>query len=99
MITYIRTAVALSGKSLEFAAFAKEMAEIINRVTGTKPVVATAFGGNANEIAWISQGDSLAQMEEVSAKLVADADYRAALKKAEHLAVPGMTRDHVWRHI
>jgi hypothetical protein len=99
MITHIRTAVALPGKPLEFAAFAKEMAEILNRVTGKKTVVATSFGGNANEVAWISQADSLAQMEETIAKLVADADYRAAIKKAEHLAVPGMTRDHVWRHI
>jgi hypothetical protein len=99
MITHIRTAVALSGKSLELIAFAKEMAEIINRVTGRKPVVAGAFGGNANEVAWISQAESFSQMEETLAKLVADPDYRAALKKAEHLAVPGMTRDHVWRHI
>ena len=99
MITYIRTAVALSGKSLEFVGFAKEMAEIIGRVTGVKPAVATAFGGNANEIAWISQVESFSQMEETLAKLVADPDYRAGLKKAEHLAVPGMTRDHFWRHI
>jgi hypothetical protein len=98
MITHIRTAVALSGKSLEFAAFAKEMAEIISRVTGKKPLVAASFGGNANEMAWISQADSLAQMEETLAKLVADPDYRTALKKAEHLAVPGMSQDHVWRH-
>jgi hypothetical protein len=99
MITHIRTAVALSGKSLELMGFAKEMAEIIGRVTGTKPAVASAFGGNANEVAWISQPESLSQMEETLAKLVADPDYRTTLKKAEHLVVPGMTRDHVWRHV
>ncbi len=99
MITYMRTAVALSGKSLEFLAFAKEMAEIIGRVTGTKPVVSTRFGGNANEIAWISHPESLAQMEEIGAKLMADPDYRAGLKKAEHLVVAGMTHDHIWRHV
>jgi hypothetical protein len=38
-------------------------------------------------------------MEENSAKLIADAEYRAALKKAEHLAVAGMTHDHIWRHV
>jgi hypothetical protein len=99
MITYIRTAVALSGKSLEFVGFAKEMAEIIGRVTGKKPDICTSFGGNANEIAWISQADNLAQLDELGAKLMVDADYRAAIKKAEHLAVPGMTRDQVWRHV
>jgi hypothetical protein len=99
MITHIRTAVALSGKSLELIGFAKEMAEIIGRVTGTKPVVASAFGGNANEVAWISQSESFSQMEEALAKLVADPGYRAEVKKAEHLAVPGLTHDRFWRHI
>jgi hypothetical protein len=38
-------------------------------------------------------------MEETLAKLTADPEYRDAIKKAEHLAVPGMTQDQVWRHI
>jgi hypothetical protein len=54
-ITYVRTAVALSGKSLEFVAFAKEISEVIGGIVGTKPIVATRFGGNANEITWISR--------------------------------------------
>jgi len=99
MLTYMRTAVALSGKSLEFMAFAQEMAEIIHRVTGNKPAVSTRLGGNANEIAWISHLESLAQWEEMGAKLMADPDYRAGLKKAEHLAVAGMTHDQIWRHV
>lgn len=99
MITYIRTSVALSGKSLELLAFAKEMADIVGRVTGTKPTVSTRFGHNANEVAWISHPESLAQLEESGAKLIADPEYRTALKKAEHLVVPGMTHDHVWRHV
>jgi hypothetical protein len=99
VITFIRTAVAVSGKSLELMAFAKEITEVIKRVTGRGPVVAASYGGNANEIAWISQADSLAQMEELGAKLMADPDYRAMLKKSEHLVVSGMTKDHIWRHI
>jgi len=69
MLTYMRTAVALSGRSLEFVAFAKEMAEIIHRVTGKNPVVSTRVGANANEIAWISHPESLAQWQEMGAKL------------------------------
>jgi hypothetical protein len=99
MLTYMRTAVALSGKSLELVAFAKEMAEVIHRVTGTKPVIGTRLGGNANEIAWISHPESLTQWEEMGAKLMADPDYRAGLKKAEHLVVAGMTHDQIWRHV
>lgn len=98
-ITYVRTAVALSGKSLEFIAFAKEISELIGGIIGRKPTVATCFGGNANEIAWISEAESLAQMEETAGKLAANADYRAMLKNAENFAVPGMTKDHVWWHV
>jgi len=79
--------------------FEKEMAEIIGHVTGAKPIISTRFGGNANEVAWVSHPDSLAQLEEMGAKLMADADYRTAIKKAEHLAVPGMTHDQIWRHV
>ena len=99
MITFIRTAVAMSGKALEMAAFAKEMTAIINRVTGGNTTACVSFGGNANAVAWISHADSFTQMEETLAKLTADPEYRGALKKAEHLAVPGMTQDQVWRHI
>ena len=99
MITFIRTGVALSGKSLEMAAFAKEMAAIINRVTGGNTTACVSFGGNANAVAWISHVESFSQMEETQAKLIADPEYRAALKKAEHLVVPGMTQDQIWRHI
>jgi hypothetical protein len=99
MITHIRTTVAQSGKAVELVGFAKEMAEIIGHIAGAKPTVATSFGGNANEVAWIMQAESLAQMEESMSKLMADAGYRAQLKKAEHLVVSGMTKDHIWRHI
>jgi hypothetical protein len=99
MITFIRTAVGMPGKALEMAAFAKDMAAIINRVTGGNTTACVSFGGNANAVAWISHADSFTQMEETAAKLTADPEYRAALKKAEHLAVPGMTQDQFWRHI
>ena len=99
MITFVRTAVGMPGKAVEFAAFAKEIADIVSRVTGGNTVACTAFGGNANAVAWISHADSFNQMEERQAKLTANAEYLAALKKAEHLAVAGMTHDHVWRHI
>jgi hypothetical protein len=99
MITFVRTAVAQSGKSLELVAFAKEISEVINRVIGEKPAVATRFGGNASEVAWISEAENFDQLATQNTKLLADADYRAMLKKAEHLVVSGMTHDQIWRHI
>jgi hypothetical protein len=99
MITFVRTAVAQSGKSLELVAFAKEVSEVINRVIGEKPIVAVRFGGNANEVAWISEVENFDQLSTQNTKLLADADYRAMLKKAEHVVVSGMTHDQIWRHI
>ena len=62
MITFIRTAVGMPGKAGEFAAFAKEIADIVSRVTGGNTVACLSLGGNANAVAWISQADSLNQM-------------------------------------
>ena len=89
----------MPGKLADLVAFAKEMEGIIGRVAGAKPSVAGCFGGNANEIAWISQAESIAAMEETLAKLTADPEYRAALGKAAQIVVPGMTKDQIWRHI
>ena len=69
MITFIRTAVGMSGKALELAAFAKEMTAIINRVTGGNTTACVSFGGNANAVAWISHADSFTQMEETLGSL------------------------------
>jgi hypothetical protein len=44
-------------------------------------------------VAWTSMYESLAQMEEKTAKLMADAGYGAMLKKAEGLVVPGSAHD------
>lgn len=99
MIALNGAAVAMPGKSLEFVAFAKEMAEIVNHVAGGAATVGVSFGAAARAVAGISHADRLARMEETMAKLAADGSDREALEKAEHLAVPGMSRDRVWRRI
>lgn len=99
MVTFVRTAVALPGKIFEALAVAKEIAALVKRTTGAELAVATGFGGVFGEIAWVSHPDSLAQMEEMNAKLMGEAEVRTAFKKWETLLVPGASRDHIWVHV
>ena len=99
MITLVRTIVAAPGKSLDALAQAKEMAALVERVTGAELSVGVAMGGVFGEIAWIGHYDSLAQMDEANVKMMASADFRAESKKFESLLVPGASRDHIWRHV
>ena len=96
MVTFIRTVVALPGKLFELLALAKEIAAVVKGVTGMDLAVCSAFGGNPTEVAWIWQFDSVAQLETNAVKVMADAEYRTALKKLENLVVPGSARDQIW---
>ena len=99
MITFVRTTVAMPGKLFELLAVAKEIAGLVKRVTGKDLAVSAAVGGVVGEIAWIAHYDSLAQLDEGNAKIMADAEVRSMVKKLEGLVVPGTTRDHLWRHL
>jgi len=99
MITMIRSVVAMPGKSFEYLSVATEMVPVVKRVTGVEAKLATAIGGDPTTIGYIAQWASLGDLETGMAKLMADADYRALIKKSEHLLVPGSVRDNIWRHL
>jgi hypothetical protein len=99
MITFIRTAQAIPGKAGDAIAWGKEIAAIVNRVTGKEMVVSVALGGLTSELAWIAQFDTAAQIEEALTKLMADSDYINALTKVHHLFVPGTGRDHFYKQV
>jgi hypothetical protein len=98
MITFVRTVVALPGKLFELLAVAKETAGLVKRLTGKDIAVSGAVGGVVGEIALIGHYDSLAQFEEATAKIMADAEFRLTVKKFKGLVVPGTARDQMWRH-
>lgn len=98
MITLVRSATVLPGKLGEAIAWGKEGVAIIKRVTGKEVAFCTAFGGQISGVAWISQYDSVAQIEDDLAKLMADREYAAALTKAT-MFVPGSGHDQMWRHL
>ena len=99
MITTVRTAQAMPGKMLDLVAVGKEFCAIVKRVAGRDVVLAGTFGGNVSELAFISQWNNVGQLEDAQAACMADAEYRATLRKLEPLMVPGSGRDQHWRHI
>jgi hypothetical protein len=99
MITMIRSVVAMPGKTFEYLSVATEMVQVVKRVTGVEAKLATAVGGDPSTIGYIAQWSNLGDLETAMAKLMADADYRALVKKSEHLIVPASVRDGLWRHI
>jgi hypothetical protein len=96
MLTTVRTTQVMPGKALEAARVGKEIAGIVKRVTGVEVTFATAFGGNASDIAWIWSTTNSAAVEEMFTKLFADALYIEALGKLAPLLIPGQTRDQMW---
>jgi|SRR5580658_7024485 hypothetical protein len=99
MITFIRSVVAMPGKTFEYLNVAMEMVSVVKRVTGVESKLATAVGGDPSTIGYVGQFGSLADFETAMTKLMADADYRGLIKKSEHLLVPASIRDQIWRHL
>ena len=99
MIRLARINVAMPGKTFELLAALKETAEIVKSVTGTEVINFASMGAQVGETVSVLNFSSLAEYEEKIAKLVASADYRAAMKSFEDLVVPGASHDHFLRQI
>ena len=82
----------------EAISWAKEVAALVKRATGKEQFVCLAFGGMLAEIAWIGQYESVGQYDEMRTKVLSDGEYRAVLKKARDLFMPGSERDQIWKH-
>ena len=76
----------------------KEIAAVHKRLFGTDLFVATAFGGDVSELAFIGQYDSVQKVADILSQLMADKTYQDALRVVAALIVPGSGRDHIWEH-
>ena len=56
-------------------------------------------GGNPNRIAWHAHYESLAQLEALAAKLLADTEYMGTIAKNSGTWLPGSVHDEIWRTI
>ena len=98
MITFVRSLTVQPGKIGEAVGWGKELVGIVKRVTGKDLALCTSFGGAIGALAWIGHYDSMAQIEDTLAKLMADREYLAAIGKAGQLVVSGSGHDQFWRH-
>lgn len=99
MITLVRQATVCSGKLGDALAFAREIAALASRIAGTEVRVVAAVAGPVPTIGWITPFKDLADFETRSATLMGNADYVAALRKANGLLIDGSITDQLWRHL
>ena len=99
MITLVRRATVTSGRLGEAMAFAKEIAGLFSRITGSELRVVSGIGGAVATVGWISTYQDLAAYEASLNKLLSNSDWTAAIKKANGLLVDGSINDQIWRHI
>jgi hypothetical protein len=99
MITYVRTSTAQPGKAFEYMAAQQESIAHATRASGVKWTLAMSVGGVVGQFSFWATMDSLADVETMYAKLMADAEWRSATAKVQSLTVPGSTHDQILRHI
>jgi hypothetical protein len=99
MVTVIRSAVIVPGKTGEALAFAHQIAKLITDKHGVKIDLLLPVGGNPSRIAWKSHYEGLGEWEAFGNKLLADAEYIAALATTSSIFVPGSLNDDIWRSI
>lgn len=97
MITFIRSAVIAPGKMAEALAFAKQIAELVQRKHGATVQVLLPIGGNPSSIAWLVHYDGMAQWEALNAKLLGDSDYMGMIGSTSATFVPGSLHDEIWK--
>jgi hypothetical protein len=99
MITFIRSASIAPGKTGDAIAFAHQIGKHIKEKYGITVELLMPVGGNPNRIAWHAHYESLAQLEALAAKLLADTEYMGTIAKNSATWLPGSVHDEIWRTI
>ena len=99
MITFIRSASIAPGKTGDAIAFANQIGKHIKENYGVTLELLMPLGGNPNRIAWHARYETLAQVEALGAKLLADAEYMGTIAKNSATFLPGSVHDEIWRTI
>ena len=97
MIRFVRTASIAPGKLGDALAFAKQVAEYIDKNFGARLEIMMPVGGNPNRVAWRAEYASLGAMEESQTKMLADPKYLEMISKGAANFIPGSVNDVIWR--
>jgi len=99
MIAFIRTLSIAPGNTRKGMAFGHEIAQYIKEKHGTTIEVLMPMGGNPSRIAWFARFESLAQLEALTGKLLAEGEYMELISKNSDTFLPGSMHDDIWRAI
>lgn len=97
MVTVTRSGAIAPGKNAEALAFAHQMKKLIKEKFGVTVELLVPVGGNPARIAFRSNYGGLGEWETLSAKLLADAEYQAAIASNSSVFLPGSVNDNIWR--
>ncbi len=97
MIIFARSANVMPGKMGPAIAFANEIKQMVDKITGVKLTIMVPIGGNPNQIVWRTTYDNLAALEAVNDKLMGDAGYMKKLGDTAGMMVPGSIHDNIFR--
>jgi hypothetical protein len=99
MIRFVRTASVAPGKLGDALAFAKKVAEYLDKQHGVHLEVMMPVGGNPHRIAWRAEHADLAAMEKITAKYMADPKYLKLLSEGGPNFIAGSVNDAIWRTV
>ena len=93
MYRWSRAAYIAAGKMEGALAWAQEIAAYVSANYGIDVAVGLEAFGEVGRVHWFSEPESLAQWEEINAKLMADPAYMAKINEAADLFMAGTTKD------
>lgn len=99
MITFVRTATIAPGKVAEALAFAHQIANLVEKISGLKVGVSMPVSGNPFRIAWVAAEPDLASVEANTNKLLSNPEYMKLSESGASLFLPGSAHDEMWRSV
>lgn len=91
-VANITTATAVIDRMADAVAWSVEIAQHVEKVTGTPVAFLTDVYGTMGGVAWISVAESVAAADEGRAKVAADSDYLKMITKTKDIFIPGSGR-------
>jgi hypothetical protein len=82
---------------VEAMGFAIEVADFVEKKTGSVTGVMAAMTGNRAGLAWVGFSESLDQLANDQQALETDPDYLAFFARSENLFVPGTLEQGIWQ--